>query len=154
MRLPPLASQSLAPNDSQAQQAEAKKRNAPMPPVEAPAYTKQPRHKDPVSHAVHTYLRTGVLPATDFEVPIPGPNTGPGRGMTGCITSNHIIDYAKDWYIGSDGELYQNGTGPGPVRFDEPVLGVPPEPQGVKEIVMDWVGLRNKEQQPFSDWND
>ncbi|KAJ3151202.1 hypothetical protein HDU86_006193 [Geranomyces michiganensis] len=121
---------------------------------ERPAYTKQPLHKDPVSHAVFTYLRTGVLPSTDIEVPIPGPDTGPGRGMTGCITANHIMEYAKGWYIGNDGELYQRNLGPGAVRYDGPVLNAPAEKVGVKETVLGWLGVENKPAEPFADWND
>lgn len=78
-----------------------------------------PKYSDPVSLAVHSYLRTGVLPPTDIQVPIPGPDQGPGRGMTGCITSSDIKAFAAGWYIGNDGELYRRGEGPGEVRFDK-----------------------------------
>ncbi|KAJ3185115.1 hypothetical protein HDU87_002681 [Geranomyces variabilis] len=140
MRLPPLEGQVPVPavplrsavNKSGSARSPSGNTNVRSPKLlpEPPGYAKQPLHKDPVSHAVFVYLRTGVLPSTDIEVPIPGPDTGPGRGMTGCITANHIMEYAKGWYIGNDGELYQRNLGPGAVRYDGPVLNAPPEKTG------------------------
>ncbi|KNC96725.1 uncharacterized protein SPPG_07934 [Spizellomyces punctatus DAOM BR117] len=103
------------------------------------------KYTDPVSVAVHTYLRTGMLPPTDIDVPIPGPDYGPGEGMTGCITQADIKYFSRDWYIGCDGELYHKNEGPGPVRFDAD--------QGkgfidkIKEKVL-------PKPEPFHDWND
>ncbi|KAJ3164902.1 hypothetical protein HDU88_004882 [Geranomyces variabilis] len=163
MRLPPLEGQVPVPpipsrfgvkTPGSGRDTSSPNARSPKPLPEPPAYTKQPLHKDPVSHAVFIYLRTGVLPSTDIEVAIPGPDTGPGRGMTGCITANHVMEYAKGWYIGNDGELYQKNLGPGVVRYDGAVLNAPAEKTGVKDTVLGWVGIGNKPAEPFSDWND
>ncbi|KAJ3014876.1 hypothetical protein HKX48_004905 [Thoreauomyces humboldtii] len=148
MKLPPLPTPPSAPSGNVVDQIPATQAPAPPPP-------RVPRHNDPISHAVREYLLTGCLPSTDFDIPIPGPDSGPGRGMTGCITSAFIAQWAQEWYLGCDGEIYQKGTGPGPVRYDGPVLGRKPvEDRTVKDKMLAAIGIEPAPRSAFDDWND